>query len=234
MDFHEPFSSLTHLVWAGFLLFAGAVLLRLTRRHMPFRRWAVALYVFSAVQLYIASGLFHGVRYASDFQRELFRRFDLSGIFLLIAGSYLPVFAYLLTGRWRSGMTIAVLALAGLGIAAVWLFPAPDSGTMTPVYAALAAVGMLPVLLYLRAAGAWAVVWMLASAGVYAIGGLCEVFRWPVLVEGLIGPHEVLHVTDILGTLTHLGLVVRLVRWERSYHAPSISVGMHLSKRTPV
>jgi predicted membrane channel-forming protein YqfA (hemolysin III family) len=53
---------------------------------------------------------------------------------------------------------------------------------------------------------------MFAAAGVYAAGGVCEVLKWPTLVPGLIGPHELLHVTDMLGTLTHLGLVVWLVR----------------------
>lgn len=212
MDFHDPFASGTHLAFAVFMAFDGAILLRLARTHTPFRRWAVGLYALSAVLLYVASGLFHGVRYTSDTERELFRRFDLSGIFLLIAGSYLPVFAYLLAGRWRVAMTTAVSGLAGVGVAAVWLMDAPKSGTMVPIYAVLAAVGLLPLLSYLRTIGMRGVLWMFAAAGVYATGGVCEVLKWPILWDGVIGSHEVLHVTDILGTLTHLGLVVWLVR----------------------
>lgn len=218
MDFHDPFAAASHLAFAVFLLFAGAMLSRLTRGHHPFRRWAVWLFSLSAVLLYLASGLFHGVRHPSEASYELFRRLDLSGIFLLIAGSYLPVFAYLLGGRWRAVMAAVVLALAGGGIVAVWVADAPKSGTMVPVYAALAVVGLVPLPLYLRAAGGRAVGWMFAAAAVYAVGGVCEVFKWPTLVPGLIGPHEVLHVTDMLGTLTHLGLVVWLVR--RTFSRP--------------
>lgn len=221
MDFHEPFSSLSHLAFAAFMLFAGGILLRLARGHSAFHRWAVGLYALSAVLLYTASGLFHGVRYSSESAGELFRRFDLSGIFLLVAGSYLPVFAYLLNGRWRVVMTAAVGSLDGAGIAAVWLLDAPKSGTMVPIYAALAAVGLIPLPKYLRAVGWRGVLWMFAAAGVYATGGVCEVFKWPVLWEGVIGPHEVLHVTDIVGTLTHLGLVVWVVR--RTFPSPSHS-----------
>ena len=210
MDFHDPFASASHLAFAAFLVFAGLVLGRLARRHSPFRRWAVALYAASAVLLYTASGLFHGVRYDAPADRELFRRLDLSGIFLLVAGSHLPVFAYLLAGRWRAWMTGSVAVLAGCGIAAVWVADAPNSGTMVPVYAGLAAVGLVPLRKYLRAVGWRGVGWMFAAAGVYAAGGVCEVLQWPTLWAGVIRPHELLHVTDIAGTLVHLGLVVWL------------------------
>jgi hemolysin III len=212
MDFHEPFSSLSHLTFAAFMLFAGLVLLRLVRRHSVWRRWAVGLYAASAVLLYVASGLFHGVRYDSPSTQELFRRLDLSGIFLLIAGSYLPVFAYLLAGRLRTAITAAVGGLAVVGVMLVWVLDAPRSGTMVPIYAGLALIGLLPLPHYLRRAGWRAVAWMVAAAGVYAVGGVCEVLKWPVLVPDFIGPHEVLHVTDVLGTLSHLGLVVWLGR----------------------
>jgi hemolysin III len=53
---------------------------------------------------------------------------------------------------------------------------------------------------------------MFAAAGIYLCGAICEVVKWPVLVPGLVGPHEVLHLTDVGGTLTHFGVVMRLVR----------------------
>jgi len=212
MDFHDPFSSGTHLAFAAFMAFAGAILLQLTRAHTPYRRWAVGLYALSAVLLYTASGLFHGVSHSSPDSYALFLRFDLSGIFLLVAGTFLPVIAYLLGGRWRAVMTVAVGALAGVGIAVVWLIDAPKSAVMVPVCVGLAVVGLIPLPLYLLAAGWRAVGWLFAAGVVYATGGVCEVLKWPILWDGVIASHEVLHLTDILGTLTHLGLVVWLVR----------------------
>lgn len=53
---------------------------------------------------------------------------------------------------------------------------------------------------------------MFAAAGIYLCGATCEVAKWPVIVPGWVGPHEVLHLTDIGGTLTRVRLVVELVR----------------------
>lgn len=212
MDFHDPFAAASHMTFAVFLLFSGAVLVRLNRRHAPFRRWAVGGYATSAVLLYTASGLFHGLHHPTAEAKEFFRRLDLSGIFLLVAGSCLPAFAYLLAGRWRATMTVAVVGLAAAGVVAVWVTAAPTSAVMVPVYAGLAVVGLIPLPLFLRAGGWWVVWWTAVAVGVYAGGGVCEVLHWPTPWQGVIGPHEVLHVTDIGGTLIHLGLVVRLVR----------------------
>lgn len=208
----DQFSSVTHLAFAAFLLLAGAILVRLTGGHNPFRRWAVGLYALSAVLLYVASGVFHGVRYWQLGPPEVFRRFDLCGIFLLVAGSYLPVFAYLLYGRGRVMMTATVGGLAVIGIGAVWVLESPKSGTMVPLYAAMSAVGLIPLPVYVRRAGWRSAGLMFAAAGVYATGGVCELLLWPTPIPDLIGPHEVLHLTDILGTLVHLALVFRLVR----------------------
>lgn len=223
MDFHDPFASASHLAFAGFMLFAGLVLLRLTRRHAPFRRWAVGLYALSAVLLYTASGLFHGVSHPSADSYALFLRFDLTGIFLLVAGSILPAFGYLLSGPWRVAMTGTVGGLAFLGIVMVWAV-APSSSVMVPVCVALAAVGMVPLPLYVRAVGWRGVGWMLATGLVYAAGGVCEVLKWPTPWPGVIGSHEVLHVLDIAATLVHLGLLIWLVR----------RVGVNLDRGNPL
>jgi hemolysin III len=212
MDFHDPLASLSHLFFAAWAVFAGLILVRLTRGQRLVKRWTVGLYAASVVLLYAASGLFHGLRYESAAEAEVFRRLDLSAIFLLVAGSYLPLFAYLLTGLWRRWLTAVVTAVALAGVVVVWMLPRPTSVVMVPVYAGLAAVGLVPVRQYVAAAGWRTVRWMFAAAGIYLSGATVELLKWPVLVPGWVGPHEVLHLTDIGGTLTHFGLVVRLVR----------------------
>jgi hemolysin III len=109
-------------------------------------------------------------------------------------------------------MTATVGGLAVIGIGAVWVLESPKSGTMVPLYAAMSAVGLIPLPVYVRRAGWRAAGLMFAAAGVYATGGVCELLLWPTPIPDLIGPHEVLHLTDILGTLVHLALVFRLVR----------------------
>jgi channel protein (hemolysin III family) len=92
MDFHDPFAALSHLFLAARAVFAGLIPIRLTSGHRLVRRWTVGLYA-SVVQRYAVSGLFHGVRYESAAEAEVFRRLDPSAFLLLVAGSYLPLFA---------------------------------------------------------------------------------------------------------------------------------------------
>jgi hemolysin III len=82
------------------------------------------------------------MRYESEAEAEVFRRLDLSAVFLVVAGSQLPLFAYLLNGSWRRGLTAVVAALMFAGIVAVWLISHPTSAALVSVYAGLAAVGL--------------------------------------------------------------------------------------------
>jgi predicted membrane channel-forming protein YqfA (hemolysin III family) len=45
----------------------------------------------------------------------------------------------------------------------------------------------------------------------YTAGALCDWARWPVLLPGVVGSHEMLHVFDMGGTLFHVLFVVRYV-----------------------
>jgi hemolysin III len=211
MDFHDPISAGLHLAFAAWAVFATLLLVRLTRRHPPGRRAAVLLYGVSVAFLYTASGLYHSVAFASPAETQFFRRLDFSAIFVLVVGSELPVFAYLLRGRLRVACTVVVAALGVAGIVVVWASEIISVPVMVGVYAGLAAVGLLPVRQYARRVGPRGLAWLFASVSVYAVGGACEVAKWPVVVPGVIGPHEILHVTDILGTLAHFGFVVRFV-----------------------
>ena len=113
-------------------MFATAVLLRLTRGHGVGRR-AVGVYGLTMVLLYAASGTFHGLLYLkTEGDPNLFRRaaavealwvsqrLDKSAIFALIAGSYTPVFVYLLTGAWRRWCLAVAWAIAAAGVGLMW------------------------------------------------------------------------------------------------------------------
>jgi hypothetical protein len=52
----------------------------------------------------------------------------------------------------------------------------------------------------------------------YLGGAAVEVAKWPVLVPGWVGPHEVLHVADMAGTLAMFVYVCRyLIRRPPQY-----------------
>ena len=84
----EPLSSLSHLL--GAIVFA-VLAFALVRRGRGDRGRTISLVVMavSTVQLLILSGLYH--MFAPGPMREMMVRADVSGVFVLIAGSLTPV-----------------------------------------------------------------------------------------------------------------------------------------------
>jgi channel protein (hemolysin III family) len=208
MDLHDPVSSATHLLTAVWAAYATLILVRLTRGHGP-GRWAIGFYGLSMVLLYTASGLFHGVRHDTPESFRLFQKLDKSAIFLLIAGSFVTVFVYLLHGRWRLWAVTAMLTAAAIGIASLWLLPDLPHAQLVGIYALMGIAG-LTVAPKVVAESGWAGAgWVAAVAGTYLGGAAVEVTKWPVLVPGWVGPHEVLHIADMAGTLAMFAYVTR-------------------------
>jgi hemolysin III len=221
VDSFDPVSAATHLGMAVWTLFAGLLLVRLTRGHGPARRWSVGLYAASAVLLYLASGTFHGLMaaYASaDRPRaELLKtlwvsqRLDKTAIFLLILGSNLPVQVYLLRGWWRLVCVAGMTLFAAAGIAVMWAVPAMPHAVLVAVYVGMGVFGLVPFRQYLPAVGWRGMGWILAFAAVYIGGAAADVAKWPTLLPGVFGPHELLHVCDMAATLIHYGFLLKFV-----------------------
>jgi hemolysin III len=223
MDYKDAVSSLTHLFTAGWAVFATLILLRLTRGHGP-GRWAVGIYGLTMVLLYLASGVFHGILYlitktvfdpddraAAVSQLWVAQRLDKSAIFALIAGSYTPVFVYLLAGAWRRWCLIAVWSIAAAGIGSIWLWPSHPHPLLVGVYVGMGLVGLVPMPKYLVRIGWKGLLWAAAFGGAFLSGAAVEVAQWPTLIPGYFGPHEFLHVADAAGTMIHVGFVVKFL-----------------------
>jgi hemolysin III len=205
----NPVSAGTHLLWCLWSCYAAALLWRLARGDL-LRRCSVACFGLSMVLLYGASGIYHAVP-AGHPSLETLRRLDHSAIYLLIAGTYTPIFAVLLRGRLRLALLSLLWALAAAGIACKWLLPWPPHGLTVALYLAVGWVGLLPVYQMTRAVGLRAMAWGLLGGLLYTLGAVCEATRWPVLIPGVLAGHEVLHLCDMGGTLTHVFFVIRYV-----------------------
>src|SRR5262249_27093738 len=68
---------------------------------------------------------------------DTFRRLDHSAIYLLIAGTYTPIFAVLLHGRLRLVLLSVLWSLAAVGIACKWLVPWPPHTLTVGLYVAV-------------------------------------------------------------------------------------------------
>jgi hemolysin III len=206
--FRHPVSAGLHLAWCVWALYATALLWRLARGD-SLRRWSVGCFGLSMVLLYAASAGYHAVPAEAPELLRAFQLLDHSAIYVLIAGTYTPMFALLL-GGWRRVLFLALVwGLATAGVACKWLLPWPPYGLAIGLYAGLGCVGLLPAGQLVRAAGARAMGWALLGGLVYLAGGVCEATRWPVLVPGVVGAHEVLHLCDMGGTSLHVFFVAR-------------------------
>ncbi|MBY0459972.1 MAG: hemolysin III family protein [Gemmataceae bacterium] len=221
----DPLSSTSHLLTAAWAVFATLVMFRLTRRR-PGRLVPVVVYGLSMVALYLASGTFHGVPYPKGDDRwRFFQKIDQSAVYLLIAGTYTPVLAILLAGGWRRWFLRLVWGLAFAGVACMWLLPKAPHWAIVGIYLALGWVGIIPVPLYYRAVGWRAMNWVWAGAGLYTAGAVFELARWPVVIPGVFGFHEVLHLCDTAASVVFFLFVVRyVIPYERPAHAPAPSL----------
>jgi len=207
--FRNPVSAATHLLWCLLGMYITALLWRLCRGDR-LRQWSTGVFGLSVVLLYGASGIYHAVPGREPLLPYL-QKLDHSAIYVLIAGTYTPVFAVLLHGRLRIVLLSLIWGLAGVGIAAKWLLPWPPYWLTVSLYIAMGWVGMLSIWQLIRAIGVQAMLVGLLGGLLYTFGGVCDAAKWPILLPGIIGYHEVLHLADMAATLIHVFFIVRYV-----------------------
>ncbi len=196
-------------MWCLFGVYITALLWRLSRGDR-LRQLSTGAFGLSMVLLYGASALYHAVP-GSEPLLPYLQKLDHSAIYVLIAGTYTPVFAVLLRGRLRLALLGLVWGLAGAGILAKWLLPWPPYQLTVSLYILMGWIGLLPIVPLIRAVGLQAMLWGLVGGLLYTFGGVCDAAQWPILLPGIIGYHEVLHLADMGGTLVHVFFVVRYV-----------------------
>ncbi len=205
----DPVSSASHFFWCFFALFAGLFLIRLSRGN---RLKVVGLSIFTAsmVVLYFASALYHAV-VLPESSLYWFRQLDQSAIYLLIAGSYTPVVLVLMTGTARTFLLSAVWGLALVGIVCKWLLPGVPYPVAVGIYIAMGWVGVLQLPALVRGLGYGGLRLALLGGLFYTLGGVGDVLHWPVLLPGIVGPHEVHHLWDMAGTTVHIAMMLLYV-----------------------
>jgi len=211
--FADPVSSLTHLSGAALFFFMSFVLLRRGGLHRG-RFTALLVFVISSVFLFSMSGTYHLLDHGSS-ARALFQRLDHAAIFVLIAGTFTPAHALMARGFWQWPLLALIWCAAGAG-AFVKLFffdDVPEWLGLT-LYLAMGWFGLVSGVYFLKTRGRRIYTLLgpiLLGAFAYTIGAILEFLRWPVLIDGVVGPHELFHVAVILGALFHWIFVYRIV-----------------------
>ena len=203
----EPVSCLTH-AWGAVLALAAtvAMVLRTTGHTNDSVVPLMSALVFGGamIALYSTSAVYH---YANRSRSEIaiLRRLDHSMIYVLIAGTYTPVYLGFLPGAKGAAFTAIVWALAILGILVKLCWFQAPRWLSTLFYIALgwSIVLDLPDLMAmpLPCFG------LLLSGGLsYTVGAVIYIVKKPNLFARL-GFHELFHLFVLLGTALHFTAV---------------------------
>lgn len=211
--FSDPVSSLTHLAGAVAFAVLGVVLLRRGRGDRA-RMISLCLFAFSCVLLLSLSGVYHLLEPDTP-GREVLKRLDHAAIFVLIAGSFTPVHVILFRGGWRWGMLAGIwgAALAGLVLKTVFFSTMPEWLGLA-MYLGLGWMGVISALQLARRYGLRFIQPLLWGALAYTAGALIEFLRWPMLLAGIVGPHEIFHLAVLAGISCHWAFIFGIAAGE--------------------
>lgn len=205
--FSEPFSSMSHLFAAGLFLLPGARLIYLGR-NSPVKIASYGVFVFSSIFLLSMSGVFHLLN-PQGAAREVLQRLDHAGIFFLIAGTFTAVHGVLFRGVWRWGMLLLIWAIA---ISAITLktiyFHDLSEWLGLSLYLGMGWLGAITGILLTRRYGFSFIKYLIYGALAYTAGAIVEFIHMPVLIPGIIGPHELFHVAVLIGLGYHFAFVL--------------------------
>ena len=141
----EPVNALTH--FAVFVIsIAGLIFLITKSKYSISKLTTMTIYGVSIVLMYGASSLYHWIK-TTPRKLMILKKLDHIAIYLLISGTYTPVFYYGLPGIWKWSMLAAVWTLSIIGILMkVWFINLPRY-VSTAFYITLGWIALVPCLL---------------------------------------------------------------------------------------
>ncbi len=204
MYYGERFNGYSHLV-GTFLAVIGAVIL-IVLGSLQGDSWKIvsfSIYGTSLVLLYGSSTLYHSTRGRA---KNIFRKFDHSAIYLLIAGTYTPFTLVTLGGGWGWSLFGVVWGLAIFGIVQELSLKSDKRYLSLGLYLAMgwvAVIGVVPLIAALSWEG---FLWIIAGGAVYTIGIIFYLYD-----ERFKHWHGIWHLFVLGGSVLHYVAILRYV-----------------------
>lgn len=129
---------------------------------------AMLVYATGLVMMFACSMAYNLAR--DPARQQKLRRLDHAAIYLLIACTYTPFVTQALAGRWAIGMSVAVWAIALIGIVAKLAFPALPKWLTVASYLALGWIVVVALPPLARALSPLALALLAAGGIVYTLG----------------------------------------------------------------
>ena len=164
----EKFNALTHLGAAALVLPGAIVLVVLSALGGdPWKVASVSVYGVALVLLFTFSALYHSLRGRA---KNVLRKLDHQGIYLLIAGSYTPFCMVTLRGPRGWSLLGVVWGLAALG-SLQELWPRSEARILSVViYVVMDWVVLVALVPLLHALGPAGFAWVAAGGAFYTVG----------------------------------------------------------------
>lgn len=205
----HPFCSLSHAIGVALAVVGTGVLLTMAWGNAK-AMVAFTIYGASLVGLYSASTLYHSVQ--CEGKREvLLRKLDHTGIFLLIAGTYVPVCMLALSPGfgWTFLILQGTMALIGV-LGTFFLRKFPE--VLNVVLYLLMGWMALPALGYIGAHWpTYAIVLLVTGGIVYTVGAVIYATDRPHLWPGRFTAHDLWHLFVLGGSACHYALMTTYI-----------------------
>lgn len=205
----EPVSTWTHFI-TFIAAIVGLVFLVIMTNHNVTKLITTTIFGVSLILLYGASSLYHWVK-TTPKKELILKKIDHVAIYILIAGSYTPLFFYGLDGAWRGTMLTAVWILAFIGILLkIWFINAPRY-VSTAFYVTLGWIAVVPFVQLSSHLPTGAIVLMVSGGVAYTIGAIIYATKCFDFIPNKFGFHEVFHLFVMAGSASHFFMVMYFI-----------------------
>ncbi len=199
--FTDPFSSIVHLLAALVFLVLSIILIR-KGKGCHTRNFCLGLFSFACIFLLSISGTYHLL--GPGPAKNILQQIDHAAIFIFIAASFTTVHGLIFKGFMRWGFLFIVWAvtITSLVLKMIFFDSIPEWLGFT-FYLSLGWLGLLTFFLLCKRFGVHYNRYLFYSGIAYTFGAVAEFLKAPVLINGVLGPHEIFHVAVVIGISYH-------------------------------
>ncbi len=198
----EPFCALSHLTGAA-LGVVGLIALLMVADG-PWRIVSYSIYGACLILLYSISGIYHWVRRGSSF----FQRLDHASIYLLIAGTYVPVCLVSLRGPWGWALFGIETGLAAFGVVIAVGWRSQPDWLRVALYIIMGWLALIAIAPLNHALPAPAVRLLVIGGLIYTAGAVIFSLDRPHLWPGRFSAHDLWHLFVLGGSACHFAAIL--------------------------
>lgn len=209
LTFKDPASAWTHFI-ATFGAIAGAGYLLWASWGTGLKFWSFAAYSLGFVGVFLSSSVYHFFDLGDRWNKWL-RRVDHMAIFVMIAGSYIPMLVHFLDGGWRTYMLASVLSIATLGVLFKIFWVEAPSFLAVGIYLAMGWMVVVAAPALSRTLPGDVTLWLVIGGLIYTLGAIVYALEWPDPWPNAFDHHAIWHLFVIGGAAAHFVAMLRVV-----------------------